>query len=102
MAEDKAKYTVKNTTILHNKTQYIPGAAIELTGDEAKKLAAYITPVKTTAKNTSESSSASTKTEKSTTKSTKSSKKNTPTEALTSVATKQEDTNDKTVQTPSD
>ena len=37
-----ALYKVKNTIILHNKKQHIPGATIKLTKDEAEKLADYV------------------------------------------------------------
>ena len=42
-----AKFTVKNTTILHNETSYGVGAEIELTAPEAVKLADYITSIAT-------------------------------------------------------
>ncbi len=41
-----AKFTVKNTTILHNQTTYGVGSTIKLTDDEQiAKLAEYITPI---------------------------------------------------------
>lgn len=39
------KFIVKNTTIMHNKKTYSIGKEIELTDDESKKLADYVTPV---------------------------------------------------------
>jgi len=40
-----AKFIVKNTTIMHNKKTYCIGKEIELTDNEALKLADYLTPV---------------------------------------------------------
>lgn len=101
-----AKYTVTNTTILHNQKTYGVGSTILLTDDEQiAKLADYITPVE-------ESNDASTDaTATSTTKATKASKKSdknttsasdtndtttteaTSTETVASDETKQEDVN---------
>ena len=49
-----AKYTIKNTTILHNKKAYHIGAEIELTDEERDKLIDYIVPVKVIQKSTTE------------------------------------------------
>lgn len=37
-----AKYTVKHTTILHNKKVYKEGSTIELTDEQAKRLADFL------------------------------------------------------------
>ena len=37
-----AKYTVKHTTILHNKKVYKEGSIIELTDEQAKRLADFL------------------------------------------------------------
>lgn len=41
-----AKFKVKNTTIYHNGKAYGDGKTIELSEQEANKLAKYLTPVK--------------------------------------------------------
>ena len=55
------KFIVKNTTIMHNKKTYSIGKEIELTADEAKKLADYLTPVAKTVEADTESTTVSTK-----------------------------------------
>ncbi len=52
------KFTVKNTTIMHNKKTYSIGKEIELTDDESKKLADYVTPVAKTVEASTESTAA--------------------------------------------
>lgn len=42
-----AKYKVKNTCILHNKKLYLDGDTLELSDNEAKRLAEYIEIVET-------------------------------------------------------
>lgn len=42
-----AKYKVKNTSILHNKKLYADGDILELSDNEAKRLADYIELVET-------------------------------------------------------
>lgn len=37
-----SKYTVKHTTILHNKKVYKEGSTIELTDEQAKRLADFL------------------------------------------------------------
>jgi len=49
------KFIVKNTTIMHNKKTYSIGKEIELTDDESKKLADYVTPVAKTVEASTES-----------------------------------------------
>jgi len=41
-----AKYRVKITTIKHNHTEYEPGSEIELKAAEARRLKAYLEPLK--------------------------------------------------------
>ena len=58
------KFIVKNTTIMHNKKTYCIGKEIELTDDESKKLADYVTPVVKTIEISTESTTATTKSAK--------------------------------------
>lgn len=66
-----AKYKLKNTNILHNGELVKIGDVIELTDDQAKKLADILVPVKETA---NKDKTPATKTETKTTKTTKTSK----------------------------
>ena len=100
MAEAKNKYTVKNTTILHNKKSYAPGATINLTDDERDKLVDYIVPVVAEEKEVTETT---------TTKTSKTTKKNSEKAVDNSSVTdtndneKKEDVNgSETIQTPAD
>lgn len=99
MAEAKNKYTVKNTTILHNKKPYAPGATINLTDEERDKLVDYIVPVAIEEEVT----------ETTTTKTSKTTKKNSEKAVDNSSAVdtnndeKKEDVNgSETIQTPAD
>ena len=87
------KFIVKNTTIMHNKKTYSIGKEIELTDDEAKKLADYVTPVAKTVEANNESTS-TTKPAKTTKKADKAASETTTT-AVDEVATdeKKEDIN---------
>lgn len=66
-----AKYKLKNTNILHNGELVKIGDVIELTDDQAKKLADILVPVKETA---NKDKTPATKTETKTTKTSKGTK----------------------------
>ena len=88
------KFIVKNTTIMHNKKTYSIGKEIELTDDEAKKLADYVTPVAKTVEVSTESTTATIKSAKTSKKADKAANETT-TIAADEVATdeKKEDIN---------
>ena len=80
-----AKFIVKNTTIMHNKKTYSIGKEIELTDNEAIKLADYITPAAAVDETNTDSTS---------TKATRASKKADKTAADTTTTSTEEVAND--------
>lgn len=71
-----AKYKIKKTNILHDGKLYPEGSEIELTEEQAKKIADYLLPIEEKKTNTAKTTNNTTKTSSNTSKTTSKTKQN--------------------------